>query len=170
MPIPNKAHAEEYAKRRAVELEMTAKRIARITAKLSSLSGVRSNAREKPRSSGYNVCEIKGAGLPPTSCLVADRSDSGLRLRLHSPISLPDEMTLTIPTLGISGVVKKRWVHDLEVGVQFIVWDGPADSAVTPKSSARRGLEPELNLTEGGGAHQEKFPSAGLNPKNPVEG
>ncbi len=151
MANPKKTRAEEEAARRADDLETTAKRVARIAARLSSISHAHSKARTTPRSSGYHVCEIRGAGLPPTSCIVADRSNSGLRLRLHSPISLPDEITLLIPTLGISGVVKKRWVHDLEVGVQFVVWDGPADSVFTPKSSARRGLEPELNLADGAG-------------------
>lgn len=162
MANPKKTRAEEEAARRAGDLETTAKRVERIAAKLSSASAALSKARTTPRSSGFNVCEIEGAGLPPTSCIVADRSNSGLRLRLYSPISLPDEMKLTIPTLGVSGVVKKRWAHDLDVGVQFVVWDGPADSMIAPKPSTRRGLEPELNLADGAGGPGEKFPSTGL--------
>lgn len=162
MAISKKTRAEEEAARRADDLETTARRVARIAAKLSSASAAPSKARTTPRSRGFNVCEIKGAGLPPTSCIVADRSNSGLRLRLYSPISLPDQMTLTVPTLGVSGVVKKRWAHDLEVGVQFVVWDGPVDSMIAPNSSARRGLEPELNLTDSAEEPGEKFPSTGL--------
>ncbi len=150
MPIFKKAPVEKETAEQAAQIRKAAERLAKVVATASAKGNALSNARQAPRSPGHNVGEIQAPGLPSTSCLVVDRNSFGLRLRLHSPLRLPDEIRLSIPTLGIEGVVRKRWVQDLDVGVEFVVWDGPTDTATTPSASARRKNELDLNLRSAG--------------------
>lgn len=107
-------------------------RISRLLARPTAGGDRSAEHRATARSATRLVGVISGAGLPETSCLVTQRSADGFRVLLHEAIELPDEMNLKIPSQGLNGVVRKRWKHGTEVGVEFIVWDGDDPAGVAP--------------------------------------
>lgn len=108
-------------------------RIGKLIEKPAAESLRSDNHRTLARSSTRLVGVISGEGLPETSCIVTERSAEGFRLLLHVEVDLPDQINLKIPSQGLEGVVRKRWKQGLEVGVEFVVWNGEDKAGVAPR-------------------------------------
>lgn len=125
----NKSRDADEADRLRNRLEQ---RINRLIATSNAGAARSAEQRAMARSATRLVGVISGAELPETSCLVTERSAQGFRILLHEAAELPDEIHLKIPSLGLDGVVRKRWKQETEVGVEFIVWDGDDAAVIAP--------------------------------------
>lgn len=101
--------------------------------------------RQSDRLTTYLIGVVTADGATK-SCLIINRGEYGLRLQLHEAASLPDQFALSIPSLRIDGVVRKRWAVALEVGVEFLVWDGPLQMGLESVIGGIKRLQPEIDL------------------------
>ena len=56
---------------------------------------------------------------PERDCSILDRSDSGAKLAVSDPTTIPKSFTLRIPLLGIAQECRVVWRKSGEVGVAF---------------------------------------------------
>ncbi len=138
-----KSQEVELAERRnAVKLGERLKRIAH--APVAKTAVVENRQSDRLTTYLVGVVTVDGA---TKSCLVINRGVHGLRLRLHEAASFPDQFVLSIPSLRIDGVVRKRWAEALEVGVEFLVWDGPLQTGLESVIGGIKRLEPEIDMS-----------------------
>ncbi|MEZ5818575.1 MAG: PilZ domain-containing protein [Hyphomicrobiaceae bacterium] len=58
-------------------------------------------------------------GAPPISCVLADISQTGARLRIPAEVVVPDHFRLTVMSMSIDTLCEVRWRRTGELGVRF---------------------------------------------------
>lgn len=77
--------------------------------------------RLEERSSVLRAADIiLGEGRPTIACLVKDSSESGFRLLVDTPLTLPDRFQLVLSHPLEQYVCRLIWENDGEIGVQLL--------------------------------------------------
>jgi hypothetical protein len=85
---------------------------------------------------------IFGGGTLSVSCSVRDLSDTGARVALESDTTIPNRVTLVLPTRNIVREAEVRWRHAGMFGLEFIKAEAAPVDAIDPSQRIRQ-LEEE---------------------------
>ncbi|MDX2156837.1 MAG: PilZ domain-containing protein [Hyphomicrobiaceae bacterium] len=91
--------------------------------------------RAAPRRKVVRAAEIiyaSDCGTSSMTCVLADVSPTGAKLRLPVDAALPDIFTLDVPALSLNARCAVRWRRDAELGVELMARPEPA---VSPSGS-----------------------------------
>lgn len=106
--------------KKAKQPTLLQQRVSAIGQKPPSVATVRKRDRVAKRQNTWQQCWLKGSMGFQISCILVDYSSSGARLRFHSHQSIPNQVTLFCPALGMKKKAKRVWVESGDMGLKFI--------------------------------------------------
>ncbi len=103
----------------------------------------RPGRRRSQRKPHFGLARIRGAGGFNDEAIVRDISLHGARLQFRAPRTVPDRVSISIPSLGVDVEATVRWRSLTALGVQFcsLAFTEP-DPSEKPAMRARALSEP----------------------------